>query len=88
MLSTICELMCTIVLGSTEIYEKYVVWGFAFFFNTLSIAACALQSLLFITLQIRGKESLSCLFLCFQSSSSLALEYHGIPSLLSVALLE
>lgn len=61
---------------------------FGVFFNTLSIAACALQSLLFISLQISWKESPSCLSLCFQTSSNLALKHHGIPWLFSVALLE
>lgn len=66
MVSALTELMCTIVLGSTEIVTyvsgqlnvKKMLFGILL--NTSSVAACALQSLLFIRLQIRGKESPAC----------------------------
>lgn len=85
-ISIVCYLWTDVHSCSWKHRNLWKISGLGVFFNTLSIAACALQSLLFITLQIRAKESLSCLFLCFQSSSSLALEHHGISWLLSVAL--
>lgn len=87
-ISVVCCLWADVHNCSWKHRNLWKIWGLGFFLNTLSIAGCALQSLLFIILQIRGKESLSCLFLCFQSLSSLALEHCGIPWLLSVALLE
>lgn len=71
-ISVVCYLWADVYNCSWKFRNLWKICGLGF--NTLSIAGCALQSLLFIILQIRGKESLSCWFLCFQTSPSLALK--------------